>query len=142
MTSPAISTETPKLFAVAHEPESEKPYVVRTSEHEYRYGRKSSADKMIIVLNKAGFKLDTTGATRPAPLTPPAIPAEGKYIVYDRETGDYAMYLDAQFIGYARTYHDAEVTLDDLVDEIARHTRVTTADMAAETAERNTGRIR
>lgn len=70
-----------------------------------------------------------------APLVPPAIPAEGRYIEYDRETGDYAMYLDAQFIGYARTYHDAEITLDDLVDEIARHTRATTADMEAEAEE-------
>jgi hypothetical protein len=70
-----------------------------------------------------------------APLLPPAIPAEGKHIIYDRETRDYAMYLDAQLIGFARTHHEAETSLDELVDEIQRHTRATTADMAAEAAE-------
>jgi hypothetical protein len=70
-----------------------------------------------------------------ASLVPPTIPAEGTYIEYDPDTGDYAMYLDAQFIGFARTYHDAEITLQDLIDEIAFQTRVMTADMQAEAAE-------
>lgn len=130
------ATEAPvKLFAVAHEPEAKKPYIVRTSEHEYRYARKGSADKMIIVLNKAGFRLDTTGATRPTPLTSPAIPAEGRYTYYDRVCRDWPMYLDGQFVGAARTETGANTTLDTLVDEIARHTRATTADMAADAAE-------
>jgi hypothetical protein len=64
----------------------------------------------------------------------PPIPAEGKHIAYDPETKDYGMYLDAQLIGFARTHHEAEVTLDELVNEIQRHTRVTTADMEAEAA--------
>lgn len=42
-------------------------------------------------------------------------------IVYDRETHDYAMYLDGELVGFARTYHDAEVTLDQLRLEQAQH---------------------
>jgi len=41
-----------------------------------------------------------------------------KEIVYDRETHDYAMYLDGELVGFARTYHEAEVTLDQLVFEL------------------------
>lgn len=41
-----------------------------------------------------------------------------KEIVYDRETRDFAMYLDNELVGYARTYHEAEVTLDQLVFEL------------------------
>lgn len=39
-------------------------------------------------------------------------------IVYDPETRDFAMYLDHELIGFARTYHEAEVTLDQLVFEL------------------------
>jgi hypothetical protein len=38
--------------------------------------------------------------------------------VYDRETHDYAMYLDGELVGFARTYHEAEITLDQLVFEL------------------------
>lgn len=38
-----------------------------------------------------------------------------KEIVYDRETHDYAYYLDGELMGFARTYHEAETTLDELV---------------------------
>lgn len=41
-----------------------------------------------------------------------------KEIVYDRETHDYAMYLDGELVGFARTYHEAEVTLDQLIFEL------------------------
>ena len=41
-----------------------------------------------------------------------------KEIVYDRDTRDYAMYLDGELVGFARTYHEAEVTLDQLVYEL------------------------
>jgi hypothetical protein len=41
-----------------------------------------------------------------------------KEIVYDRETHDFAMYLDGELVGFARTYHEAEVTLDQLVFEL------------------------
>lgn len=41
-----------------------------------------------------------------------------KEIVYERESRDYAMYLDGDLVGYARTYHEAEVTLDQLIFEL------------------------
>lgn len=41
-----------------------------------------------------------------------------KNIVYDRDSRDYAMYLDGELIGFARTYQEAEVTLDQLVFEL------------------------
>lgn len=41
-----------------------------------------------------------------------------KEIVYDRITRDYAMYLDGELVGFARTYHEAEITLDQLVFEL------------------------
>ncbi len=41
-----------------------------------------------------------------------------KEIKYDREARDYAMYLDGELVGFARTYHEAEVTLDQLVFEL------------------------
>lgn len=41
-----------------------------------------------------------------------------KEIVYDRETHDYAMYLDGELVGFARTYHEAEVRLDQLVFDL------------------------
>jgi hypothetical protein len=42
-----------------------------------------------------------------------------KEIVYDRETRDYAMYLDGELVGFARTYHEAEVTLDQLTFDLS-----------------------
>lgn len=41
-----------------------------------------------------------------------------KAIVYDPETRDFAMYLDGELVGFARTYQEAEVTLDQLVFEL------------------------
>lgn len=41
-----------------------------------------------------------------------------KEIVYDLETRDYAMYLDGELTGFARTYHAAEITLDALVFQL------------------------
>lgn len=49
--------------------------------------------------------------------TPTAAGLYRKKIVYDRDTHDYAMYLDGELVGFARTYHDAECTLDTLVFE-------------------------
>lgn len=46
-----------------------------------------------------------------------------KEIKYDRETRDYAMYLDNELVGWAATYHEAEVALDRIVyDRIAHAT--------------------
>lgn len=50
-----------------------------------------------------------------------------KEIKYDRETRDYAMYLDGELIGFARTYHEAEVALDQLVFELMSAGHVHTA---------------
>lgn len=41
-----------------------------------------------------------------------------KAVIYDPETGDWAMYLDGELVGFARTYDEAEVTLDQLVAEL------------------------
>lgn len=41
-----------------------------------------------------------------------------KEIVYDREARDYAMYLDGELVGFARTHQEAEITLDELVFEL------------------------
>jgi hypothetical protein len=39
-------------------------------------------------------------------------------IIYDKETRDYAMYLDGELVGFARTYQEAVITLDQLVFEL------------------------
>lgn len=48
-----------------------------------------------------------------------AIPT--KEIVYSREDRDYKMLLDGECIGFARTYHQAEVTLDQVMYELLAH---------------------
>lgn len=46
----------------------------------------------------------------------------GKRITYDRATGDFQCWLDGEFIGYAPTYHDAEVKLNALIyDRLRRN---------------------
>ena len=37
---------------------------------------------------------------------------------FDRETRDFAMYLDGELVGFARTPREAEDTLNELVHEI------------------------
>jgi hypothetical protein len=44
-----------------------------------------------------------------------------KQVVYDRETGDYTLYLDDQFVGYARTDTEGQTTLAMLITERLRH---------------------
>ena len=39
-------------------------------------------------------------------------------IIYDPEMRDFAMYLNNRFVGYARSYQEAEVVLDRLVSEL------------------------
>ena len=41
-----------------------------------------------------------------------------KEIKYDRASRDYALYLDSELVGFARTYYEADVTLDQLVFEL------------------------
>lgn len=55
--------------------------------------------------------------------TPRVVPGKAKAmyektIIYDPETRDFAMYLDGELVGFARTYQEAEVTLDQLVFEL------------------------
>lgn len=42
-------------------------------------------------------------------------------IIWDKETHDYAMYLDGELIGFARTYQDAQETLEYLVLQLMSH---------------------
>jgi hypothetical protein len=44
-----------------------------------------------------------------------------KSIVYDPESGDHTMYLDGEVVGFARTAHEAQTTLDQLVLELLSH---------------------
>lgn len=41
-----------------------------------------------------------------------------KEIIYDPEVREFAMYLDGELVGFARTYYEAEQTLDALVYEL------------------------
>lgn len=51
-------------------------------------------------------------------MTVHSTPLYTKEIVYDHEAHDYAMYLGGELAGYARSYHEAEATLDQLVFEL------------------------
>jgi hypothetical protein len=42
-----------------------------------------------------------------------------KQIIHDRTTHDYAMYLNGELVGFARTYHEAEVALNQLIFELS-----------------------
>lgn len=44
-----------------------------------------------------------------------------KEIKWDRETKDFAMYLDGTLVGYARSYLEGEITLNNLVHETLKH---------------------
>ncbi len=41
-----------------------------------------------------------------------------KLIRFDRESRDFAMYLDGELVGYARTLNEAERTLDQLIYDL------------------------
>jgi len=55
------------------------------------------------------------------------IPTEGKHIQYDRETKDYACYLDGEYIGHRANYSDAETTLNGLIYDKQAHGDYATA---------------
>jgi len=61
-----------------------------------------------------------------------------KEICYDREVREYAMYLDGELVGFAHSYHEAEVTLDQLVFELMSDTAAANANIAAAAAEQPT----
>jgi hypothetical protein len=54
-------------------------------------------------------------------------PVFEKEIRYDRLTRDYAMYCDGQLVGFAATYHEAELALDQHVLELIQSGITTTA---------------
>ncbi|HEU4326236.1 MAG TPA: hypothetical protein VFS21_24060 [Roseiflexaceae bacterium] len=60
-------------------------------------------------------------ATERESTTTPPPPALARSITYDRESRDYLMRLGGEPIGYARTYHQAEITLDALAAEVLHH---------------------
>jgi hypothetical protein len=49
------------------------------------------------------------------------IPQDGKCIRYDRETKDYACYLDGRLIGYAPNYSDGETLCEQTYYEQLAH---------------------
>lgn len=61
--------------------------------------------------------LELAYAELTAPMVP-VVPSYTKEIVYDSETRDFAMLLDNGLIGFARTYREAELTLDQLIFEL------------------------
>jgi hypothetical protein len=56
-----------------------------------------------------------------------------KLITYDRRSGDFAMYLNGELVGYAATYLQAESNLNTLVYELLSRPHVPTP--VAPTAE-------
>jgi hypothetical protein len=44
-----------------------------------------------------------------------------KVITFDRATRDYSAYLDGQYIGSFAKHHEAQIELDRLAYEQARH---------------------
>ncbi|GAA5530821.1 hypothetical protein [Herpetosiphon gulosus] len=75
-----------------------------------------------------------TKKTTRKPVVPfvPLINPVGKTIVYDRTTGDFALYLDDELVGYAPTYLDGESRLNQLVyDRLTKGVVPTEADQPA-----------
>jgi hypothetical protein len=64
-----------------------------------------------------------------------AIPQDGKCIRYDRETGDYACYLDGRLIGYAANYSAGETLCNDTYYAQLTHTSALAQDAAQEPAQ-------
>lgn len=59
---------------------------------------------------------------------------EGKSIIFDRITKDYAKFYDGHFQGYARNNHEADEQLNEYAFNLLTHTQATTADNAADHA--------
>lgn len=53
-----------------------------------------------------------------------------KQIIYDRTTRDFALYLDDELVGYARTYSEGETTLNELVLSILQHQALAESEAA------------
>lgn len=50
----------------------------------------------------------------------PQIQTATEGIVYDRETGDFAVYLDGELIAFARNYLEGDATLNAIKAERAK----------------------
>lgn len=59
-----------------------------------------------------------TTSRKPAARNASQPAAYRKSIQYDRQSKDFAMYLDGELVAYARTYLEAEIALDQLVYEL------------------------
>lgn len=111
-----------------------KPESVVTKDEDYRVGsyayialvvdgtayplaRVAHADSNPAIVEAINAVLEQAEAAV-AQLNAPATPSYAKVIQYDRETKDYAMYLDGELVGFARTQAEAENTLDALVFEL------------------------
>jgi hypothetical protein len=62
-------------------------------------------------MHKGAAAMTTTTNTNTAP-------RYEKEITYDRATRDYAGSIDGEIVGYFRSYHEAEIALDQLVFEL------------------------
>lgn len=51
-----------------------------------------------------------------------------KEIIYDRETRDFALYLDGELVGFARSYADGERFIDTILAERGRRGRLAAAN--------------
>ena len=60
------------------------------------------------------------------------IPQDGKHIRYDRETKDYACYLNGEFIGYAPNYSDGETLCEQTYYAQLSHTSAPATEPAPE----------
>ena len=58
-----------------------------------------------------------------------------KMIQYDRKTGDFAMYINGDLIGYAATYLQAETTLNKLVYELLTKSPVSFTGQGSSTSD-------
>ena len=56
--------------------------------------------------------------TKARPARPAPQPTRrGRQVIHHPETKDFALYLDGELCGFARTYQEGETTLDGLVFE-------------------------
>ncbi|GAB4195908.1 MAG: hypothetical protein OHK0022_12940 [Roseiflexaceae bacterium] len=65
-------------------------------------------------------------------------PALARSITYDRTARDFLMRLGGEPIGYARTYHQAEITLEALATEVLHHRHAALLD-TLDTLDRMSG---
>lgn len=61
-------------------------------------------------------------------MTTQTAPRYEKEIRYSPEDRDYLMLLDGQPVGFARTHHEAEIALDELIHSILIHGGASTPD--------------